>query len=790
MSVEQASDIATSELARTAGPGLSEPVPASGRSGLLRATVAHLQDPMRRSSYALIIGTGLTSALGLLFWAIAARLLPDATVGVGAALVSAITLLANFSSLGLRNGLVRFLPAAGVHGRRLIAVSYALCAGTAVLMAAVFLIGQPVWADRLGFLRSSPQASIVFVAAVAIWVIFVLQDNVLLAQRRATWVPIANGICSVGKIALLPVLSFSAVWAIFAATVLPALAAVVLITVLVLRRPRTAPEPAEPIPVGRLVRFAATDHVSALLWLGTADILTLVILHEIGPEASAYYFIATTIGYSLYLITSNVGSALLAEGARYPERTVALARQSAVNAARLVIPLAALGCLLAPFVLGLLGPSYAANGTLLLQLILVSAIPQIIVAVAMSTARLRQDLKLIIVIYGFQSLGMLGGSTLLIGPWGLPGVGFSCLATASLIAAALLVTRRTGLLTGDQVRPVHGADSGPLAAVLRLGALRRRSRARRELRRRLPAALAATGLPADTRGRLLTSDCDNLIYGIDRAGSPLVLKIATSEAASTGLDRHAETLDRLTTTDLPGSVRSWLPRIEQRRTVDGRRVLLETRLPGEPATARAYQPAVTGQATAALTQLHDATAELHVVDTDLLHAWVDEPLQVLRGQRSLARYRSELDRVQEILTTALAGRQLRTASTHGDFWPGNTLITAAPDVPAVTGLVDWENARPVGLPAADLLHWWLSVRPEELGSTVASILATGASGPDLDDLAHLSTDHDVAVEDLVLLTWLWHVSDGLRRSSRNAVGRVWLRRNVRPVLQAVGRSTR
>ena len=450
---------------------------------------------MRRSSYALILGTGLTSGLGLLFWALAARWLPDSTVGVGAALVSAVTLLANFATLGLRNGLVRFLPAAGSGARRLIAASYALCAGAAVIMATVFLIGQPVWAQKLGFLHSNPLTIVVFVAAVVGWVIFILQDNVLLATRRATWVPVANGICSVAKIALLPVLAFSAVWAIFAATMLPAVVSVVVITALVLRRPRTAPEPTEPMSVVRLVRFAATDHLSALLWLGTADILTLVILQQIGPEASAYYFIATTIGYSLYLITSNIGSALVAEGAQHPDRTAALARQAALNSSRLVIPLALLGSLLAPFVLGLMGPSYAANGTVLLQLILASAVPQIIVSVAMSSARLRHDLRLIVVIYTAQSVGMLGGSWLLIGLWGLPGVGVACLATASLIAAGLLISGRTGLLCRDRSR------SGLIAALLRLGAVRRRWIARFELRRRLPAALAACDLPAGTRGR-------------------------------------------------------------------------------------------------------------------------------------------------------------------------------------------------------------------------------------------------------------------------------------------------
>ena len=297
---------------------------------------------MRRSAYALIAGTGMTSLLGLVFWVLAAHWLPAAMVGIGAALISALTLVANFSTLGLRNGLVRFLPEAGTATRRLVASSYALCAAAAMAVATVFLLGQPWWADELGFLRDSPLAAVVFVVAAAIWVLFILQDHVLTGLHKTVWVPITNAICSVSKIALLPLLAFSAAWAIFAASVLPAAVMVAVVTVLILRRaPRPTANAGPPaIPMARLVRFAATDHVAALVWLGTADVLTLMVLQELGPEASAYYFMANTIAYGLFLVTSNISSALVAEGARSPDRVVALTRAALRNSALLVLPAA------------------------------------------------------------------------------------------------------------------------------------------------------------------------------------------------------------------------------------------------------------------------------------------------------------------------------------------------------------------------------------------------------------------------------------------------------------------
>ncbi len=134
--------------------------------------------------------------------------------------------------------------------------------------------------------------------------------------------------------------------------------------------------------------------------MAATNILMLVVLQQAGAEASAYYYMATLIGYTLYLIVSNVGSALVAESARYPARAVELARQALRNAARLVIPLAAVvGSLVAHLLLSVLGQSYADNATVLLRLILISAIPQLIVGISLSTARVRDDLRTIMIVY-------------------------------------------------------------------------------------------------------------------------------------------------------------------------------------------------------------------------------------------------------------------------------------------------------------------------------------------------------------------------------------------------------
>jgi O-antigen/teichoic acid export membrane protein len=416
-------------------------------TGIAASLATHLREPMRRNAYALIVGTGLTSVLGMIFWVLAARLMTTEAVGTGTALTSAMIFLATLSTLGLGNTLVRFMAPAGARARRVIFACYGLCASTAILAALIFIAGQPWWASELSFLRHNVLPAVVFVLATSVWVIFTLEDRVLVGLRRASWVPLTNGLHSVLKIALLPLLTASAGYALFTTFALPALPIVVVVAVFILRMPShtsRAPEPVENLRMSHLFRFALTDYFSSLLWLATTDLMTLVVLDHMGPQQSAYYFMSFTIAYSFYLVINNVGSAFVAEAAQFPSRTTMLARNALRHAALLVVPLALVGVVIAPLGLRILGKEYSTNGTTLLRLLLLSAIAQVIIEISISAARLRRDNRMVLTIYGAQALGIFGGTALMIGRWGLTGVGLSWLISQTAIALILIATRRVG----------------------------------------------------------------------------------------------------------------------------------------------------------------------------------------------------------------------------------------------------------------------------------------------------------------------------------------------------------
>src|ERR687886_313238 len=75
--------------------------------------VSHVRTPLYRNGYALMLSDGTTSALGFLYWVLAARCYAAETVGLNAAAISTLLLLSGIAQLNLSTALIRFVPIAG-----------------------------------------------------------------------------------------------------------------------------------------------------------------------------------------------------------------------------------------------------------------------------------------------------------------------------------------------------------------------------------------------------------------------------------------------------------------------------------------------------------------------------------------------------------------------------------------------------------------------------------------------------------------------------------------------------
>ncbi len=763
---------------------------ASGRPRPGDTEVGHDRDDrLTRNANALVLSGILTSGLGFAFWVVAARVLSTDDVGTGTALVAALVLLANVSTLGLRNALPRFIPIAGPTTGRLVLRSYLVCAIVAVTLAAAFVAGVGLWADDLTLLQDDLLGGLGFAVAAAGWTIFILQDSVLTGLRRAGWVPIENLIYAVAKIGLLVFVVSTGPWALLLAWSVPAVALLPPLNGLVFRS--LIPQHERDVaPAGDLVgrpfdwrsltRFSAGEYAADVVKNVGAEGVVLVVLAVVGATQSAALFFAITITASLQLVTSNIVNAFVAEAAARPSAFDSLLRRSAVHAARLVVPAALFGALVAPLALSVFGSEYAANGTTVLRLLLLALIPQIGISLAIGVARFERRVGRVVALAFGTSVAPLAGALLLAPRYGVVAVGSAVLVGNIVLLAILVVTTFRRRLS----------RSAAAAVVPRAIAVRDALRHRRRVRAvgSILDELDAVHTTGDslTPRRAIRNTNDVVVIVVDHPTNPRVIKIALSQAAAYGLHAHANALRTLHSAGevLRLTVADVLPTLLETGTVVGHDYVIESKRPG-------LAPLVADHGTLAaiarsLGGLHRLTSARTTVGEALIVSLVDEPVGVLASDSRLGEHGAAFAALRSRLDRAFRGRSLLMARTHGDSWLGNVLVETDADGVTVTGIIDWEDSQAIGLPDVDLAHLWLSTQEDGIAAATLRVLEAPTFVDIVGSWAGPTPNPTLPGGPVVLLAWLAHVASGLERASRFGLGRVWLDENVRPVLDAIG----
>jgi O-antigen/teichoic acid export membrane protein len=389
---------------------------------------------MERRALALMTDTAANALLGMVFWVAAARLYTADEVGRASAIITAATLLCTLSQLNLGNVYARFLGGAGHRQRRMVFTGYAGVVGLAVVLGAAYAVlgpGAVLFADAW--------EAWLFPAAVAVLAIFVLQDMILISLDRAFWVPVENITWGVAKLGMLIALAtVQPVHGIVLSWIVPAIVALLAVTAYLLFR-KWPHHPPIAIPDRReLTSAVGGEYVIGLVSTAVPLALPLLVVHELGLAANAYFSVPWLFATSLSLLMWNVASILLVEAANRPDEMAALLRR-ALRMALLVGVAGGLGIwFLGPWLLSLLGPEYAESSRWLLRLTGLAAPAVAVVVVWTTAARSQGWLRRVLGLQLCIGAGILGLSSLLLGTWGVTGIGAAFLMVQVTAAAVVL----------------------------------------------------------------------------------------------------------------------------------------------------------------------------------------------------------------------------------------------------------------------------------------------------------------------------------------------------------------
>ena len=321
----------------------------------------------------LVGATAVTSALGFVYWWVAARQFPPEVVGFASALLSAMALLGTLGMMGLGTLLIGELPrrkddtasllttAALVAG----AVGTALGVGFALVASWVSPDFQPLGAN--------PVAVALFALGVALTAVTLVLDQALVGMMRGPMQLGRNFVFATVKLLLLVVFAASVLrtytLAIYLTWVLGNLVSLVLLVSLGLRQGR----PARFRPDRSLLRSfgrAALGHHALNLALQFANLaLPLVVTATLSVTTNAYFYTAWMIAGFVFTLPFALTVVLYAVGAADP---TALARKIRFTLG--VAFLAGVGAnaalfVVSGFVLQFFGTTYAAEAKAPLQIL-------------------------------------------------------------------------------------------------------------------------------------------------------------------------------------------------------------------------------------------------------------------------------------------------------------------------------------------------------------------------------------------------------------------------------------
>jgi O-antigen/teichoic acid export membrane protein len=327
-----------------------------------------------QNALALMVSSGGSSVFGVVFWVVVSHRSTAGNLGRATAEIAAMMLLANLSQLSLPTIFDRFLPIAGNRTRRFVGIAYAMSTTVAVIVGIAYVslgLGRKFIPTAFGW-------HALFVASVAVWTIFVLQDSVLTSLRATRWVPVENILYSITKIALVPVFFIvSTHQGIFLTWTSPVVVATIAVNWYLFRKRipehEASSTPNENFPgIRELISLAFAQYASALLVTISSSIVVLIVIDRLGAVAEAHYYLPALISGGIGILLWNLMTSFIVEASSDPEafrQHVKIAFRAAII---VLVPSLAIGVAFAPNILQIFGATYAQHGTTLLRMLLLS----------------------------------------------------------------------------------------------------------------------------------------------------------------------------------------------------------------------------------------------------------------------------------------------------------------------------------------------------------------------------------------------------------------------------------
>lgn len=388
----------------------------------------------------------ITSALGFMYWWLAAHLFSPEAVGLASAAISAMALLATISLLGLGSLLIGELPRQPGKERSLVSTAIVLVGGVGGIAGIMFAMLTPLVSKDLQNLRASPEGIAIFAAGVSLTAVTFVLDQALIGLLRSELQLWRNTLFSATKLVALLVaglylahkvgLTIYATWAIGNVFSLMALFGLAL-----LKGGWSIKACLPQWGLLRRLRSAALQHhILNLTIKAPSLILPVLVTIMLSARVNAWFYVSFSLANFVSVVLYALTAVLYAMNAAEPVR---LARQIQMTLSLSLAVSFLANCLLffgARQILSLFGPAYAEQATWSLRILGLGAFPVIIKDHYIAVSRIHNRMAYAIKPIATGALLELGGPVLGARLGNLPGLSLGWVLAQTIEAIYMSAT--------------------------------------------------------------------------------------------------------------------------------------------------------------------------------------------------------------------------------------------------------------------------------------------------------------------------------------------------------------
>lgn len=426
-------------------------------------------DSLLRNSLYIMATNVVTAGFGYLFWLVAVRIYSASDVGLGAALISVMTLAASLATLGIDSTLVLMLPrrASGYAWSLTLNAGMATGILSGLLAGVIMVVVLPLFGPQFAIVEHYPGYAFILVIGVPIMLVSLLLDQTFIAERAAHNKLMRNLGVAVLKIPLLvlPIVLIGRIGPL--GILLPWVLAMTLMLIggmLLLPRLGRGYSLATRGIVGQARSMLSLLAGNQFIDLGGVlpyYLVPVFVTVRLSPADNAYYYTTLRLAEFFTMGSYAVSMSLFAEGSYAIDDLPRKVRSTLLIISAIVVPAMVLCFLGGRYILGLFGPAYAQHGLVLFILFVGATIPDAVTNVYLTVLRVQRRLRF----GGLVNIGMgalnLALAWVLLPRLGIVGAGWAFLiaqTAGSLVAGADIIRlHRRGRVINE---PAFQSDSG------------------------------------------------------------------------------------------------------------------------------------------------------------------------------------------------------------------------------------------------------------------------------------------------------------------------------------------